>query len=67
MRRILSALEHGQPYAMTVHEAADRSPESVLGWYRTALSAAGWALVDQQGGLLARRGERSVLLQVRAR
>jgi hypothetical protein len=65
-RRLLSALEHGQPYAMTVHEAADQSPESVLSWYRTALGAAGWSLTDQEGGLLARRGERSVLLQVRA-
>jgi hypothetical protein len=65
-RRLLSALEHGQPYAMTVHEAADQSPESILGWYRTALRAAGWSFTEQEGGLLARRGERSVLLQVRA-
>jgi hypothetical protein len=65
MRRLLSALEHGQPYAMTVHEA-DQSPESLLSWYRTALGAAGWSLTEQEGGLLAHRGERSVLLQVRA-
>jgi hypothetical protein len=66
IRRLLSALEHGQPYAMTVHEAVDQSPESVLSWYRTALGAAGWSLTEQEGGLLAHRGERSVLLQVRA-
>ncbi len=65
-RRLLSALEHGQPYAMTVHEAADQSPEGVLGWYRRTLVTAGWAITEQEGGLLARRGERSVLLQVRA-
>jgi hypothetical protein len=64
-RRLLSALEHGQPYAMTLHEAAGQSPEALLKWYRTSLNATGWSLTEQEGGLLARRGERSVLLQVR--
>jgi len=64
VRRLLSAAEHGQPYGMTLHDAGPESARALEAWYEAALTKAGWGVTRTQGGLRARRGERSVLLQV---
>ncbi len=66
VRRLLSAAEHGQPYAMTLYDAEHQPARELELWYEGALTKAGWRVTRTQGGLLARRGERSVLLQVRS-
>jgi len=65
VRRLLSAAEHGQPYAMTLYDAEHQSARELEVWYEQALSKAGWSVTRTQGGLLARGGERSVLLHVK--
>ena len=40
-----------------------QTPEALLGWYRTALPAAGFAVEDGAGGaLVARQGMRTLLI-----
>jgi hypothetical protein len=64
-RRLLSAREHGQPYGLTLHETPKRAAD-VNAWYEQALRAAGWTIDSNGGSLTARRGDRTVLVRVRA-
>ena len=62
VRRLLSAAERGQPYAVTVYETEGQSPEQLREWYRTALLARKWSLIrtPYENGLAAKSGARIV-------
>ncbi|HKY34635.1 MAG TPA: hypothetical protein VJN18_01740 [Polyangiaceae bacterium] len=64
VRRLLSAVEHGQPYAMTLYDADHQPAHRLTAWYEAALTKAGWSVTRSQSGFWAHRAERSVLLQV---
>ncbi len=61
--RLLSGAEHGAPYSIAVYRTEMETPEALLGWYRTALPAAGFVVEDAaSSALLARQDERTLLI-----
>jgi hypothetical protein len=66
LRRLLSAAEHGAPYSIASYLAESEHPERLRAWYEAALKAGGWSVSQgaDTGALVARRGERTVLIRV---
>jgi hypothetical protein len=65
-RRLLSAAEHGAPYAVTVYDADGRSAGDVIEEYVSGLSARGWSVqrLDGAGSLIGRQGARTIVVRV---
>ena len=70
-RRVLSAWENGQPYALALYEAAGRDTAVLSAFSVDALRSSGWSVESAprpashpQGAVLARRGTETVLVRV---
>ena len=64
-RRLLSALEQGSPYAVTVYRAQGQSPASSREWYEHQLQSRGWRVsrAKDEGAIVARRAGRTVVVR----
>ena len=70
-RRLLSAWENGQPYALALYAAPGGDIGALRTFYLTALQAGGWSVQSgpsraaaSEASLIARRGSETVLLRV---
>ncbi|HVW25518.1 MAG TPA: hypothetical protein VHC69_09115 [Polyangiaceae bacterium] len=64
-RRLLSALEHGAPYSVTIYSVPDSAPSRLDAWYGDALAGAGWRVRRGAGEtFLAEQGERRLMIHV---
>lgn len=62
-RRLLSGVEHGMPYSLSVYRAPASSPAVLIEWYRAALRSGGFDVTDAaDGSLLARQRERTFVI-----
>jgi hypothetical protein len=64
-KRLVSAVEHGQPYSLALY-SAEWATDALEDWYESALRGAGWTVSPQEtpGTLLAHRGSRSLVIRV---
>lgn len=64
-RRLLSALDQGSPYAVTVYRSDAASPASVRDWYEHLLASHGWLVsrTKDEHTLVVRRGGRTVVIR----
>jgi hypothetical protein len=65
-RRLLSGVEHGLPYSLTLYQVEQLAEGDVEDWYETALVEAGWELVLTRAdrSLMARKKERTLSIHV---
>lgn len=70
-RRLLSAWENGQPYALALYSAPGGDIEALRAFYLTALQIGGWSVQSAASGaaalsgpVVARRGNQTVLVRV---
>lgn len=62
-QRLLSGIEHGAPYSMSVYRTRAGSPSALLDWYREALGSVGFRVTEAaEGALLARQGGRTLVI-----
>ena len=61
--RLLSAMDQGSLYAITVYRSHRTSPRQIRDFYTKTLTPEGWFVTEiEAGSVLARRGSRAVLI-----
>jgi hypothetical protein len=65
-RRLLSGIEHGMPYSLTIYQAETQSKEELRRWYAEVLAEAGWNAFARRtdGPLMVQKGERTLSIDV---
>lgn len=66
-RRLLSAVELGMPYQVTLYESDSQTPSNFREWFSRRLRANGWTFVDTStpNNLIAKSGNRTLILHMK--